>query len=130
MAPDQARGDSVRGRTTGATEWMTPEEASRVLGVTRQTLTRWARTGRITAMRTLGGHHRYSRAEIDRVAKMSTPLVGSRRVAGTVSRSRSQRRSLSRSVLTAAQLEVLEQLRQGRLGVDEAYQELTRLLPH
>ena len=41
-------------------------EASRLLGVSVDTLRRWESEGRIAASRTLGGQRRFLRAEVDR----------------------------------------------------------------
>ncbi len=43
---------------------MTPREAARVFGVNRKTLTRWVDKGKLTVVRTLGGHRRYKETEI------------------------------------------------------------------
>src|SRR6185437_1774886 len=48
-------------------ELLTPAEAARKLGVTPNTVTRWSRAGKISAIQTMGGHRRFRRAEIDRV---------------------------------------------------------------
>jgi len=43
---------------------LTPSEVAEIFGVNPKTVSRWASLGRITAIRTLGGHRRYSEAEI------------------------------------------------------------------
>ncbi|WP_159944701.1 MULTISPECIES: BldC family transcriptional regulator [unclassified Nocardiopsis] len=43
---------------------MTPREVARVLRVDTKTVTRWADEGRLTPVRTPGGHRRFSRAEV------------------------------------------------------------------
>ena len=45
----------------------TPAEAARRLGVTPNTVTRWSRAGKISAIQTMGGHRRFRRSEIERV---------------------------------------------------------------
>jgi excisionase family DNA binding protein len=50
-------------------ELLTPAEAARKLGVTPNTVTRWSRAGKISAIQTMGGHRRFRRAEIDRVLR-------------------------------------------------------------
>ena len=45
----------------------TPAEAARQLGVTPNTVTRWSRAGKISAIQTMGGHRRFRRSEIERV---------------------------------------------------------------
>ena len=48
-----------------AAERMTPAEVARVFGVSPGTVTRWAQTGKLDSIRTLGGHRRFLRAEVD-----------------------------------------------------------------
>jgi excisionase family DNA binding protein len=45
---------------------LTPAEVARIFRVNPKTVTRWARSGKISAVRTLGGHRRYYRSEIER----------------------------------------------------------------
>ena len=40
-------------------------EVSRLLGVSPNTVTRWAREGRIACQVTLGGHHRFERTMVE-----------------------------------------------------------------
>lgn len=47
-----------------ADELLTPGEVARLFGVDPKTVTRWATAGKLTAMRTLGGHRRYSAREV------------------------------------------------------------------
>jgi excisionase family DNA binding protein len=49
-------------------EWVSLQEASALLGVTTSTLRRWGDSGRVPMRRTLGGHRRFSRQEIVRLA--------------------------------------------------------------
>lgn len=43
---------------------LTPAEVARIFRVDPKTVTRWAKAGKITAIRTLGGHRRYRKSEI------------------------------------------------------------------
>jgi excisionase family DNA binding protein len=43
---------------------LTPAEVAAMFRVNPKTVTRWARAGKITAVRTLGGHRRFRRSEI------------------------------------------------------------------
>jgi excisionase family DNA binding protein len=43
---------------------LSPREVAEVFGIRPRTVARWARTGRLSPARTLGGHRRYARAEI------------------------------------------------------------------
>jgi excisionase family DNA binding protein len=47
-------------------ELLTPSEVAAMFRVNPKTVTRWARAGRISAVRTLGGHRRFHAAEIRR----------------------------------------------------------------
>lgn len=42
---------------------LTPSEVATMFRVDPKTVTRWAKAGRLTSIRTLGGHRRYRRAE-------------------------------------------------------------------
>ena len=44
---------------------MTPSEVAALFKVSPKTVTRWARAGRLTAIRTLGGHRRFRRTEVE-----------------------------------------------------------------
>jgi excisionase family DNA binding protein len=68
-------GDADGGhRDGGADELLTPAEAAHRLGVTPNTVTRWSRAGKISAIQTIGGHRRYRTSEIERVLRHSPPL--------------------------------------------------------
>jgi excisionase family DNA binding protein len=45
---------------------LTPAEVAELFRVNPKTVTRWARAGKITAIRTLGGHRRFRATEIRR----------------------------------------------------------------
>ena len=45
---------------------LTPSEVAEMFRVNPKTVTRWARAGRISAVRTLGGHRRFKASEIKR----------------------------------------------------------------
>ena len=51
---------------------LTPAEVAVLFGVNPKTVTRWARTGKLRAIRTLGGHRRYDASEVRRVLKGGT----------------------------------------------------------
>ena len=46
-------------------------EVARILGVSPNTVTRWAREGRLPSQVTLGGHHRFPRSLVERLKKES-----------------------------------------------------------
>jgi len=43
---------------------LTPAEVAKLFRVDPKTVTRWAKAGKLTAIRTLGGHRRYRRSEV------------------------------------------------------------------
>lgn len=45
---------------------LTPSEVGEMFRVSPKTVTRWARAGKITAVRTLGGHRRFRAGEVRR----------------------------------------------------------------
>jgi excisionase family DNA binding protein len=45
-------------------ELLTPSEVAAMFRVNPKTVTRWARSGKISAIRTLGGHRRFKASEI------------------------------------------------------------------
>jgi excisionase family DNA binding protein len=52
---------------------LTPSEVAAMFRVNPKTVTRWARAGKLTAIRTLGGHRRFRVSEIKRcLEEMST----------------------------------------------------------
>jgi excisionase family DNA binding protein len=55
----------VSGRTVPDSErLLTPAEVAAMFRVDPKTVTRWARDGRLTSVRTLGGHRRYRESEV------------------------------------------------------------------
>ncbi len=59
------------------TQFLTRSEVSKLLGVSPNTVTRWAREGRLPCQVTLGGHHRFDRELVDQLRK-SLYRAGSR----------------------------------------------------
>jgi excisionase family DNA binding protein len=51
---------------------LTPSEVARLFRVNPKTVTRWARAGKLTAIRTLGGHRRFRESEIRRCLEEMT----------------------------------------------------------
>lgn len=58
-----------------ADELMTPAEVAALFRVDPKTVTRWAVAGKLRSMRTLGGHRRYSAAEVNELLKSSRGSV-------------------------------------------------------
>lgn len=52
---------------------LTVREASTRLGVSYSTLKRWVRSGLVRTTRTVGGHHRVSDAEVERLTALQPP---------------------------------------------------------
>jgi excisionase family DNA binding protein len=59
---------------------MTPAEVATLFRVDPKTVTRWADSGRLSAVRTLGGHRRYLQNEVEQllVVNSSSPEVKKR----------------------------------------------------
>ena len=43
---------------------LTPSEVATLFRVDPKTVTRWAKSGKLTSIRTLGGHRRYKESEV------------------------------------------------------------------
>jgi excisionase family DNA binding protein len=48
-------------------ELLTPSEVAKLFRVDPKTVTRWAKAGKLSSIRTLGGHRRYQAAEVHRL---------------------------------------------------------------
>lgn len=46
-------------------ELLTPSEVARKFKVDPKTVTRWAKAGKLTSFKTLGGHRRYKASEVE-----------------------------------------------------------------
>jgi len=51
-------------RDTEVEVLLTPSEVAALFRVDPKTVTRWAKAGKLTPIRTLGGHRRYRRSEV------------------------------------------------------------------
>lgn len=51
---------------------LTPAEVAGLFRVDPKTVTRWARTGKLQAIRTLGGHRRYREADVMALLRAQT----------------------------------------------------------
>jgi excisionase family DNA binding protein len=51
-------------RTADAEPLLTPAEVATMFRVDPKTVTRWAKAGKLTSIRTLGGHRRYRESEV------------------------------------------------------------------
>ena len=56
---------------------MTPAEVAAIFRVDPKTVTRWAKSGKLTAIRTLGGHRRYRQSEVQDLLNQNDSRKGS-----------------------------------------------------
>ena len=57
---------------------LTPAEVASLFRVDPKTVTRWAKAGKLTSIRTLGGHRRYKESEVKSLlTSISKPVTGS-----------------------------------------------------
>ena len=54
----------MNNRIPDAEVLLTPKEVAQRFHVNPKTVTRWAKAGKLTAIRTLGGHRRYRESEV------------------------------------------------------------------
>ena len=54
---------------------LTPAEVASLFRVDPKTVTRWAKTGKLTTIRTLGGHRRYKESEVKSLLTSIPKLV-------------------------------------------------------
>jgi excisionase family DNA binding protein len=65
MMPDE---ESVNDRL------LTPAEVAEMFRVNPKTVTRWARTGRLRAIKTIGGHRRYRLSEVRKAVEAANEI--------------------------------------------------------
>jgi excisionase family DNA binding protein len=53
-------------------ELLTPAEVAVMFRVNPKTVTRWAKAGRISAVRTIGGHRRFRTSEVEHLLEDAT----------------------------------------------------------
>ena len=71
-APDTSLDDGIE-------PLLTPAEVAKLFRVDPKTVTRWAQSGKLQCVRTLGGHRRYLRREVEAllaVARPTPPTAG------------------------------------------------------
>ena len=61
---------------------LTPAEVAFLFRVDPKTVTRWAKAGKLTSIRTLGGHRRYKESEVKALLKTITPNTSTNQVGG------------------------------------------------
>ncbi len=52
---------------------LTPSEVASLFRVDPKTVTRWAKAGKLTSIKTLGGHRRYKESEVKELLKSVRP---------------------------------------------------------
>lgn len=62
-------------REISAEPMYTPAEVAAMWGVNVKTVTRWAQAGKLTSIRTLGGHRRYRESEIKALLNGTPPAA-------------------------------------------------------
>lgn len=67
---------------SGQENLLTPSEVASLFRVDPKTVTRWAKAGKLTSIRTLGGHRRYKESEVKALLKVITPNTTSNQVGG------------------------------------------------
>ena len=67
---------------SGQENLLTPAEVAALFRVDPKTVTRWAKAGKLTSIRTLGGHRRYKESEVKALLKTITPNTPSNQVGG------------------------------------------------
>ncbi len=60
-------------QTTDAEPLLTPAEVATMFRVDPKTVTRWAKAGKLTSIRTLGGHRRYKESEVRGLLEGGSP---------------------------------------------------------
>ena len=67
---------------SGQENLLTPAEVAALFRVDPKTVTRWAKAGKLTSIRTLGGHRRYKESEVKALLNSISPNTSSNQVGG------------------------------------------------
>ena len=67
---------------SGQENLLTPSEVAALFRVDPKTVTRWAKAGKLTSIRTLGGHRRYKESEVKALLKVILPNTSSNQTGG------------------------------------------------
>ena len=67
---------------SGQENLLTPSEVAALFRVDPKTVTRWAKAGKLTSIRTLGGHRRYKESEVKALLKAIAPTTASNQAGG------------------------------------------------
>ena len=60
---------------SGQENLLTPSEVAALFRVDPKTVTRWAKAGKLTSIRTLGGHRRYKESEVKALLGLASNLI-------------------------------------------------------
>jgi diguanylate cyclase (GGDEF)-like protein/PAS domain S-box-containing protein/excisionase family DNA binding protein len=101
---EEDNNDATQGRFRVSTQEMeySIQQASELLGIPIQKLRRWDEQGVLVALRTAGGHRRYSKELIDRLAATASPGTGTEKTnqeLATVKRSLAEKRRIIQLLL-------------------------------
>lgn len=66
----------------GQENLLTPAEVAALFRVDPKTVTRWAKAGKLTSIKTLGGHRRYKESEIKALLKSISLNISSNKAGG------------------------------------------------
>lgn len=66
-------GGTLSGQEADAEHLLTPSEVAALFRVDPKTVTRWAKAGKLTSIRTLGGHRRYRATEVHALLEAQSP---------------------------------------------------------
>jgi excisionase family DNA binding protein len=80
MNEDHSENGRRRGEVTD--ELLTSAEVAEIFGVDRRTVVLWAKRGRLNALRTPGGQHRFRADEIDTLLRTSRENGGESHATG------------------------------------------------
>jgi len=73
MSIGNARRPYMNSRNSEAEALLTPAEVAAMFRVDPKTVTRWAKAGKLSSIRTLGGHRRYRDAEVRALLSRGLP---------------------------------------------------------
>jgi excisionase family DNA binding protein len=74
-------GEAMSGRDPDPDQLLTPSEVAALFRVDPKTVTRWAKAGKLTSIRTLGGHRRYRATEVHALLDAQSGSRGAETVA-------------------------------------------------
>lgn len=66
----------MSGQNAEPEQLLTPAEVAALFRVDPKTVTRWAKAGKLTSIRTLGGHRRYRAGEVYALLEANSPSHG------------------------------------------------------